>query len=171
MLEALSSLWPLAESPAPSQMLPKMYSFQNHANLEQWRENKNLIFCSLIYLIIPQLGLKLVTYLYSFISFIMTYYTVPPAPQQGAGCLINKTLLIINILWACLSLAVVRKGPTGFCEFSAPNGSIVLLCMRKERAGSVPCLHDGFRAQWQNGHLRQSWIYNLSADGLAEDST
>lgn len=72
----LDSLLPL------HRLTQNVYSLQNHMKLEQWRENKNLIFCSLFYLIILQLGFKGLTYLSCFMRFIVTFCTVPPAPQR-----------------------------------------------------------------------------------------
>lgn len=72
----LSSLLPLHRLPQ------NIYSFQNHMKPEQQRNHKNLIFCSLFYLIILQLGFKGLNYLSCFITFIMTFCTVPPAPQR-----------------------------------------------------------------------------------------
>lgn len=60
----------------------KIYSFPNHMKLEQWKDHKNLIFCSLFYLIILELGFKGLNYLSCFIRRIMTFCTVPPAPQR-----------------------------------------------------------------------------------------
>lgn len=57
---------------------PENHSFPRNLN----NENKNIIFHSLTCLIILQLGLKLVTYLYCLIIFIKTYCTVPPAQSR-----------------------------------------------------------------------------------------
>lgn len=70
------------QSPAPSQTPQNIYSFSNHMRLEQRKDHKNLIFCSLFYLIILQLGFKGLNYLSCFIRCIMTPCTVPPAPQR-----------------------------------------------------------------------------------------
>lgn len=72
----LGSLLPL------HRLLQNIYSFWNHRKLEQRNDHENLIFCSLVYLIILQLGFKGLNYLSCFIRFITTFCTVPPAPQR-----------------------------------------------------------------------------------------